>query len=716
MQLNRILFYAFFGLSFQINASFLDYKFRFNSPSFSNYGTVGLINAPTARFLEEGSLAFTWSHNQPYLRGSIVAYPFSWLEASYQYADINNDLYSPYKEFSGGQSLKDKSFDAKFRVLKESNYVPSLAIGFRDLGGTGIFSSEYIVASKMIGAIDLSIGLGWGALSGGDKYKNPFISIDDQFRTRETEGGRGGEFSVNTFFSGNMALYGGLEYNFPFKRGLKLKLEYDPINYEEEGTVPITNANSNWNIGFVMPITKNITTRLGIVRGNNLNFQFSYHGLFRERNTFVKKNDPPKPVENSEVVKAVLTADRSNDLDYKAMMLYLGEQREIWVQSAEISVNEVDMTYVSSRYFESTRTIGRATRVLDQIMPDEIKTFKLTQLNAGMTLGTVEIQRDNFKRYEKDQLTRDLFLDTRIYHDIKQGNNHSFDPEPRYPSFHNNIEPALRSQIGGPDGFYFGEIGISATSEILLRDNITINAAISMTVADNFEGLRLESDSVLPHVRSDIVRYLRASNKNGYYLQHLQLDYFKNPFNNFYFKVSGGLFEQMFGGYGFEALYRPFDRNWALGIEAWNVKQREYDMLFDFLDYKTKTGHINFYFYEPKTGINFALAGGRYLAKDSGFTFDFSRRFKSGMNIGAFFSLTDISKEEFGEGSFDKGVYFNIPIQLFFNSYGRGQTAFSLKPLTRDGAARMFHHNQLISLVTGSSLQRFNDDWEIIYD
>jgi len=139
VQLNRILFYAFFALSFQINASFLDYKFRYNYPSFSNYGTVGLINAPTARFLEEGSLAFTWSHNQPYLRGSIVAYPFSWLEASYQYADINNDLYSPYKEFSGGQSLKDKSFDAKFRVLKESNYVPSLAIGFRDLGGTGIF-------------------------------------------------------------------------------------------------------------------------------------------------------------------------------------------------------------------------------------------------------------------------------------------------------------------------------------------------------------------------------------------------------------------------------------------------------------------------------------------------------------------------------------------------------------------------------------------------
>ena len=29
-----------------------------NSPSFSNYGTTGLIQMPTARFYEEGSIGF----------------------------------------------------------------------------------------------------------------------------------------------------------------------------------------------------------------------------------------------------------------------------------------------------------------------------------------------------------------------------------------------------------------------------------------------------------------------------------------------------------------------------------------------------------------------------------------------------------------------------------------------------------------------------------
>ena len=97
-------------------SSYLDYIYPSTIPDYSNYGTLGLIQMPTARFSEEGTLAFSWTHNEPYLRGSVIAYPFDWFEASYQYADINNALYSPVKEFSGSQSLKDKSFDAKFRL------------------------------------------------------------------------------------------------------------------------------------------------------------------------------------------------------------------------------------------------------------------------------------------------------------------------------------------------------------------------------------------------------------------------------------------------------------------------------------------------------------------------------------------------------------------------------------------------------------------------
>jgi len=102
--------------SFGISASLLisifsyggiyDYKYpNHSSESFSNYGGVGLIQMPSARMHEAGTLAFSWAKFDPYLRGSIVAYPFSWFEASYQYTDINNALYSNSPGFSGDLNI-----------------------------------------------------------------------------------------------------------------------------------------------------------------------------------------------------------------------------------------------------------------------------------------------------------------------------------------------------------------------------------------------------------------------------------------------------------------------------------------------------------------------------------------------------------------------------------------------------------------------------------
>ena len=166
-----------------MDANINDYIYPNSNPSYSNYGTLGLIQMPSARMLEEGTLAFSWSGNDPYLRGSILAYPFSWLEASYQYTDVNNALYSRVSSFSGSQTYKDKSFDAKFLASKEKRYLPQIAVGFRDFAGSGLFTGEYIVASKFYKNIDFSIGMGWGTLS-RNKVKNPFTVFSDNFEKR----------------------------------------------------------------------------------------------------------------------------------------------------------------------------------------------------------------------------------------------------------------------------------------------------------------------------------------------------------------------------------------------------------------------------------------------------------------------------------------------------------------------------------------------------
>ena len=226
--------------------------------------------------------------------------------------------------------------------------------------------------------------------------------------------------------------------------------------------------------------------------------------------------------------------------------------------------------------------------------------------------------------------------------------------------------------------------------------------------------LKLKSTSVLPHVRTDIVKYLKQS--RNFSIKRIQANYFKQLTPSIFTKLSGGIFEQMFAGYGGEILYRPYNKNFGIGLDVWKVYQREYDQMFDVRDYNTLTGHLSLYYHEPVSNILFTIKGGRYLAKDSGFTFDFSRIFRSGMRMGAFFSLTDISEEEFGEGSFDKGFYFWIPVELFSNRYLKRTFGWGLKPITRDGAQSLIYSHPLWGVTDPSNYHSFRRRFDDIYD
>ena len=83
------------------------------------------------------------------------------------------------------------------------------------------------------------------------------------------------------------------------------------------------------------------------------------------------------------------------------------------------------------------------------------------------------------------------------------------------------------------------------------------------------------------------------------------------------------------------------------------------------------------------------MSGGRYLAKDSGITVNLSKTFKSGFVVGAFATKTDISAFEFGEGSFDKGIFFSIPLDIVSKNYRKNNARFIWKNLTRDGGAML---------------------------
>jgi hypothetical protein len=374
------------------------------------------------------------------------------------------------------------------------------------------------------------------------------------------------------------------------------------------------------------------------------------------------------------------------------------------------------VVYAQSIYASYMRGIGRVAYVLDDISPDNIKRFKITNINADMAMHTVTINRDSFNKH-RDLKIFQLPKKEALIEPIKiNKNNYEYNPVTKYPKIFNKIEPNIRSQIGGPDGFYFGDLRLRARSELQVQKNFNIISEFSYGLINNFDELKLESDSLLPHVRTDIVKYLKET--QHFSINRIQANLFYNITPNLYSKISFGLLETMFAGYGGEVLYRPFYSNLAIGAELWKVYKRDFDMRFslDKRGYETTTGHINIYYTEPRSQVTIALKGGRFLAQDSGINFDFSRRFKTGLRIGAFFSLTDVSEFEFGEGSFDKGFYFNVPIQIFSDNYTKQSQSFGLRPLTRDGAQFLIHSHHLWGVTDQAQSKNLTRDWNDLYD
>lgn len=632
------------------------------------------------------------------------------MEASFQYTDINNFLYSNVEEFSGSQSLKDKSFDIKLRLFKETRFMPQISLGIRDIGGTGLFSSEYIAFNKYFKNLDITYGLGWGNLSGNEISKNPLSYLSDSFNQRTSDRGLGGKIDAGSLFSGISGYFLGVEYFSDHVKGLRFKIEYDGTNYASEGRLPLEQR-SKINAGIVYSFSNNFLTKLSFTRGNTINFGFSYAIELGSKNPLKIRKQPPLKIQNNELVK-VVTARSENNI-YRASLKYLSDDG-ISLQKASIENNELKVVYAQSKYRSFSRSSGRVIDILDQISPESITSFNVSEINGGLGMGSVYIDRESFKRYKQFN-TPELISTSIELNSFKLRNEeYKFNPLVRYPAIFSTISPEIRSQIGGPDGFYFGDLKLNLDSEVLFSRNASLISVLSYGVLNNFEKLKLPSDSILPHVRTEIVQYLKQSTDLS--ITRLQFNYFIQPSKSTYIKLTGGILESMFGGYGFEALYRPFNRNFGIGLESWKVYQRDFNQMFEFQDYNTLTGHLTLYYQEPHSNILFKLKGGRYLAKDSGFTFDASRIFRSGLRIGAFFSLTDISAAEFGEGSFDKGFYFWIPVDLFSARYFKRTFGWGLRPLTRDGAATIVHGHPLWGVTDTVSEHKFNRRLSDFYD
>lgn len=236
----------------------------FNAPTLkhsqTNFGGVGLMQMPTARMAPEGEFNLSASFNNEYYFYNVSLQVMPWLEATVRYTQVQDLLYSgngsadcSQNSFSGCTKYTDKGIDFKVRLIEEGYYLPELSVGVRDFGGTGLFDGEFVAASKRFGPLDVTLGMGWGYMGTSGNFTNPFCKASDRFCERPSDfKGNGGSIDFERWFKGDAAIYGGLEYQTPYKP-LTLKLEYDSNDYSQDfpvvrGGVDMT-QHTPWNVG-----------------------------------------------------------------------------------------------------------------------------------------------------------------------------------------------------------------------------------------------------------------------------------------------------------------------------------------------------------------------------------------------------------------------------------------------------------------------------------
>jgi len=759
----------------------------------NDYGAVGLIDMPSARMAPDASFTMgaSFTRNIEHFNFGFQATP--WLETSFKYTGFEhlNADYSVYY---------DRAFGAKIRLWDEDGLFPAVAVGANDLIGTGLFSGEYLVASKQFGSVDATLGLGWGRLGSTDLFKNPIGLIFKSFNTRQN-GDAPGATAFNLLFHGDVGLFGGLVWQTPVD-GLQLLAEYSSDKYTNETTQGTTKPNqTQFNFGAAYQLDASTNLSLDWLYGDRVMgailFQFdAAHDPFPQKigpvpiqprirsneeqqqaiNALLRHNagtDPAQLISSSgALVDAIWARDQSVDARVESGVLYLttsndakalcrdaaeiagryvahiatvnvsdGKQRlrcpvishpladpgvtteasailatsppppssvmtidmrasaptdtkavtamltdaikkqNLQVNAIDYDGTEITVYYTNTYYYSEAEAVKRLTQLLMADAPASVEKFHLISVVVGIPQREFDVLRGTAERDISQNGALDLRADVTTTTAPMQNPILTAGEADVFPRFYWGAFPQFRQQLFDPNNPFAVQFLAAAGVGVEPVRGLLLYGEGEISVYDNFNTLRPASSS-LPHVRTDYLQFF-TQGRDG--IGQLDAEYRFRMAPDVFATVRAGYLESMYMGAGGEVLWRPSGERWAIGADLYDVQERGFDRLLDLQSYHVVTGHVSIYWASPWYDLNFQVRAGQYLAGDRGITFMASRRFSTGVEIGAFFTRTNVSAAQFGEGSFDKGILVRIPLGWVAPISTQDGISTIIRPVQRDG-------------------------------
>lgn len=643
-------------------------------------GQSGYVNMPSAHVERDGTFSTGYSYDAPYGAFWATATVLPFFQVTGRYVSINGIAgFTDDPTGYGGNygRFKDKVFDAKVAVLRESTWLPGLAFGATDLQGTELFKGQYIVATKTFGpSQDLEVSVGAGrrrpkGLFAGARWTPagaPAWSVVAEYDANEySKDFRAGSTAAGERKSGPVV---GLEYRYGWL-GAQIARHREHFSANVFVSVPLA--------------------------------QREFVPKFTEPKIFEQKDAPPR----------ASMADWARDGKAGAALVRaLGAQdfKNVRV-SLEQGVLSLELT--NNRISELGRAVGRAGRTALAFAPAGTRRLRITYTRNEQPIATYEfLDLYALSYYLGGTIDRAAFLKTVLIRQATpqdrivdnqhlqllaglvdeaglgvdlghDGNAVQLRSEDREAN-RLRIAPKLGLFFNDPSGALRYELDAAGYYDRRIAPGLYFNSAITAKLLENVSGVTQASNSLLPHVRTDVAEYKRGSR---FKINKLLLNKFAMPAENWYVRASGGLYEEMFRGVGGQMLYAPGDNRWAADLTVDALQQRGYKGLFDARDYRTVTALVALHYRLP-SDITVTARAGRFLAKDSGVRLEFKRRFLSGIEIGGWYSRTngnDITSPGTPSSPYhDKGVFLNLSLSAMLTSDTQASAAIAVAPWTRD--------------------------------
>jgi membrane-associated phospholipid phosphatase len=671
-------------------------------------GQTGLISMPDARFMPEGTWRTGFSFLRPYeaIWSNIAVFP--WFEGSFRFTRIYH--VPGFPEDRPGASYgdyRDKSFDAKVLLLPERGPWPAVAFGAQDaLGGTGIFSAAYGVMSKRLGELDLTLGYG-------------VDRIDGAFGGVRWTPGAAPRWSL-------VAEYDAYDY----RQDLGSE-QSGAANYKKEGAIGVEYRGDLWG-------AKAFSSH-GEVGFN------AYVQLPLQARAFLPKTDEPPPY--TKINPRPTEEQWAGDPEHRARLARALVEQEYRSVSLGYAHGRLEAVLTNQRISSMPRAIGRAARTMLSFAPLEVQELRITYLQGSLPVATYTFTNvPLLQRYFNGMASRESLapyvaieyaqpLDQDAGADRKEALAAFEEPLPEGLVTYRQgadifalrgedvlggrvrVRPGLSVYFNDPSGVFKYELYATASYSRTLARQLFFQAETKLTLYETISDVTQPSNSELPHVRSDIAEYRKASD---FKLTRLLVNRFYHPRERVYARLSGGLYEEMYGGAGGQALVLARDGSWAADLAVDWLRQRDFEGWFGFQDYRTVTSIASLH-YRMAQGVTGTLRAGRFLAKDEGVRAEVKRRFRSGFEIGAWYTVTNgndiTSPGSPSDPYYDKGVFVLMPLETFMTYDSQSIASFSLAPWTRDvgqmvvspgDLARVFER-PVVQMHERGGLERFGD-------